>query len=263
MNQQGIDPPPTSMAGPKPSLPIARSAGTPYERPERARTSHACEPCRERKTKCDGERPSCRRCLHTGTGCHYGYGKGWRKRKTAEDLTATSRRLARYEALLNDIMPHVPPNVKAMIEEAREQDAAASSGGSETNEPMDTPRHMPPLSADASTSSGGTPRVSLPLPVPTSLGGQGPAPLPPPLARPFESMSPSHTASGPMRPNSASTDDNPLMRLPSITPHGLLVEAGGDGPSMLPQMKAETSHYPPPPDSGDSPLITNKGLTAL
>jgi hypothetical protein len=41
--------------------------------------------------------------------------------RTAEDLTATSRRLARYEALLNEIMPHVPPNVKAMIEEAREQ----------------------------------------------------------------------------------------------------------------------------------------------
>lgn len=40
--------------------------------------------------------------------------------RTAEDLTATSRRLARYEALLNDIMPHVPPNVKAMIEDARE-----------------------------------------------------------------------------------------------------------------------------------------------
>ena len=41
--------------------------------------------------------------------------------RTAEDLTATSRRLARYEALLNDIMPHVPSSVKAMIEDAREQ----------------------------------------------------------------------------------------------------------------------------------------------
>lgn len=61
-------------------VPIARHK-TGYERPERARTSHACEPCRERKTKCDGERPACRRCLHTGTNCHYGYGKGWKKRK--------------------------------------------------------------------------------------------------------------------------------------------------------------------------------------
>lgn len=63
------------------TIPISRASGSAYDRPERARTSHACEPCRERKTKCDGERPSCRRCLHTGTPCHYGYGKGWRKRK--------------------------------------------------------------------------------------------------------------------------------------------------------------------------------------
>lgn len=61
-------------------VPIVRHK-TGYERPERARTSHACEPCRERKTKCDGERPACRRCTHTGTNCHYGYGKGWKKRK--------------------------------------------------------------------------------------------------------------------------------------------------------------------------------------
>ena len=131
MNPQRIDPP--TMPGSKPGLPIARSAGTPFERPERARTSHACEPCRERKTKCDGERPSCRRCLHTGTGCFYGYGKGWRKKKTAEDLTATSRRLARYEALLNDIMPHVSPNVAAMIEEAREQVGQVNLSRKRTN----------------------------------------------------------------------------------------------------------------------------------
>lgn len=70
----------------KKQLPIVRNpaSGSGYERPERARTSHACEPCRERKTKCDGERPSCRRCLHTGTQCHYGYGKGWKKRKYVE-----------------------------------------------------------------------------------------------------------------------------------------------------------------------------------
>ena len=40
--------------------------------------------------------------------------------RTAEDLTTTQRRLARYEALLNEIMPHVSPNVKAMIEEAKD-----------------------------------------------------------------------------------------------------------------------------------------------
>lgn len=77
--------PASSSSGPfrqkQKQIPIARNSGSGYERPERARTSHACEPCRERKTKCDGERPSCRRCLHTGIQCHYGYGKGWKKRK--------------------------------------------------------------------------------------------------------------------------------------------------------------------------------------
>lgn len=40
--------------------------------------------------------------------------------RTAEDLTATSRRLARYETLLNEIMPMVSPEVRALIDEARE-----------------------------------------------------------------------------------------------------------------------------------------------
>ena len=75
---------PDSSVGPirtqKP-LAIPRGTVSGYERPERARTSHACEPCRDRKTKCDGERPSCRRCIGSGTTCYYGYGKGWKKRK--------------------------------------------------------------------------------------------------------------------------------------------------------------------------------------
>lgn len=73
-------------------VPIARQK-TGYERPERARTSHACEPCRERKTKCDGERPACRRCVHTGTNCHYGYGKGWKKRKYGSRLEKGALRI--------------------------------------------------------------------------------------------------------------------------------------------------------------------------
>lgn len=40
--------------------------------------------------------------------------------RTAEDLTATSRRLARYETLLNQIMPMVSPEVRALIEDAGE-----------------------------------------------------------------------------------------------------------------------------------------------
>lgn len=41
--------------------------------------------------------------------------------RTAEDLVGVSRRLARYEALLNDIIPHVSPDIRARIDEVREQ----------------------------------------------------------------------------------------------------------------------------------------------
>lgn len=40
--------------------------------------------------------------------------------RTAEDLNATSKKLQRYEALLNEIVPMVPPDVRAMIEEVRQ-----------------------------------------------------------------------------------------------------------------------------------------------
>lgn len=40
--------------------------------------------------------------------------------RTAEDLTATSRRLARYESLLNEILPMVSPEVRVLIEDARD-----------------------------------------------------------------------------------------------------------------------------------------------
>ncbi|RMZ75702.1 hypothetical protein DV738_g5362, partial [Chaetothyriales sp. CBS 135597] len=86
------------------------------------------------------------------------------RRKTAEDLTATQRRLARYEALLNDIMPHVPPNVKAMIEEAKEQDNAAStSGGSETTEDNSLGRAYGSVDGNRSPPTS-NPRTSLPYP---------------------------------------------------------------------------------------------------
>ena len=41
--------------------------------------------------------------------------------RTAEDLTATSRRLARYENLLAEILPMVSSEVRELIEDARDQ----------------------------------------------------------------------------------------------------------------------------------------------
>lgn len=42
---------------------------------ERPRVSHACETCRRRKVKCNGERPSCKHCLDLKVSCMYADGK--------------------------------------------------------------------------------------------------------------------------------------------------------------------------------------------
>lgn len=53
----------------------------------RNRVSHACEPCRHRKTKCSGERPVCRHCQDFKIECNYADGKRDRsKRYVCEHL---------------------------------------------------------------------------------------------------------------------------------------------------------------------------------
>lgn len=42
---------------------------------ERQRVSHACEPCRRRKSKCDGAQPICSRCRDHELVCSYTDGK--------------------------------------------------------------------------------------------------------------------------------------------------------------------------------------------
>ena len=47
----------------------------------RHRVTHACEPCRHRKTKCSGERPTCRHCTDFKIPCFYADGKRDRVKK--------------------------------------------------------------------------------------------------------------------------------------------------------------------------------------
>ncbi len=47
----------------------------------RHRVTHACEPCRHRKTKCSGERPVCRHCQDFKIACFYADGKRDRVKK--------------------------------------------------------------------------------------------------------------------------------------------------------------------------------------
>ena len=48
---------------------------------DKHRVSHACEPCRHRKTKCSGERPQCKHCQDFRLPCVYADGKRIRIKK--------------------------------------------------------------------------------------------------------------------------------------------------------------------------------------
>ena len=48
---------------------------------DKHRVSHACEPCRHRKTKCSGERPICKHCEDFRIDCIYADGKRDRTKK--------------------------------------------------------------------------------------------------------------------------------------------------------------------------------------
>ena len=53
----------------------------PVNQTEKSRVSHACEPCRQRKTKCSGERPVCKHCEEFQISCYYADGKRDRTKK--------------------------------------------------------------------------------------------------------------------------------------------------------------------------------------
>ena len=48
---------------------------------EKHRVAHACEPCRQRKSKCSGERPICKHCQDFKISCVYADGKRDRTKK--------------------------------------------------------------------------------------------------------------------------------------------------------------------------------------
>ncbi|OAL38774.1 hypothetical protein AYO20_01980 [Fonsecaea nubica] len=149
---------------------------------------------------------------------------------SGKDLTATSRRLARYESLLNEILPMVSPEVRALIEEARDNDTAVSNNGSETAETDQN--FLPPalLKSESSLAASGG-RIILPLPVPsphapapsrssTSSGTFDPVAPPPTIA----STGPGSTVQTASRLSPESNISG--TRLPSITAEGLLIETG-------------------------------------
>ena len=72
-----------------PKVPIARlprqseeqKLSRKAQRADKNRVTHACEPCRHRKTKCSGERPACQHCQDFNLTCTYADGKRDKIRK--------------------------------------------------------------------------------------------------------------------------------------------------------------------------------------
>ncbi|KAG5367096.1 putative transcriptional regulatory protein [Yarrowia sp. B02] len=73
---------------------------------KKPRVSRACEPCRKRKTRCDGQRPACNNCLGSGRDCMYTEVVHKRKAKVAKESNARSSksRLDRIESLLDKVL---------------------------------------------------------------------------------------------------------------------------------------------------------------
>jgi len=78
----------------------------------RHRVTHACEPCRRRKTKCSGERAICRHCADFKIACFYADGKRDRVKKQFGTMT---EKLAEYEKLLKDLVTRVGDSDSKLI----------------------------------------------------------------------------------------------------------------------------------------------------
>ncbi|KAJ5096347.1 hypothetical protein NUU61_005703 [Penicillium alfredii] len=101
-------PPPNKVA-----IPRIASADTPAR--SRRRSARACEPCRRRKIKCDGRRPSCSQCNSNNIRCAYEDVKRVREQKQIGSL---SRRVEQYESLLRDLEGEFDASTTRRIKEA-------------------------------------------------------------------------------------------------------------------------------------------------
>jgi hypothetical protein len=92
---------------------VAIPRAAPYSiHSQRRRSARACEPCRQRKIKCDGNKPVCRQCHEHNVTCSYLDVKRVRDQKQLEIL---SRRVKEYESLLRDLETEVDANAARRI----------------------------------------------------------------------------------------------------------------------------------------------------
>lgn len=90
----------------------------PTEIRDRQRTSRACDACRARKMKCDGQLPKCSQCQSQDLEqCFYSDKKNVRERK---ELRSAKNTIENYEELLRDLSLVVDEDNAARIADALE-----------------------------------------------------------------------------------------------------------------------------------------------
>ncbi|KAJ5807606.1 hypothetical protein N7447_011062 [Penicillium robsamsonii] len=106
-----------------PKVAIPRLAGSDTLHGRR-RSARACEPCRQRKIKCDGIRPSCGQCVYHNHTCSYEDVKRVRDQKRLGSLV---KRVDTYEALLRDLEAEADPLTARKIKKALKPKIGKSS----------------------------------------------------------------------------------------------------------------------------------------
>lgn len=85
---------------------------TPHVSRGRRRSARACETCRQRKRKCDSDRPKCGQCVYHQSQCMYEDVKRVRDQKLLETL---SHHVKRYENLLRELEGEVATPIAERI----------------------------------------------------------------------------------------------------------------------------------------------------
>ncbi|GLA31635.1 hypothetical protein AnigIFM63326_010315 [Aspergillus niger] len=92
-------------------IPIPRTTSA-SSQSQRRRSARACEPCRQRKIKCDGNKPVCRQCIDHNVSCFFVDIKRVRDQK---QLGLLGRKVEKYENFLQDLEKEVDGNVARCI----------------------------------------------------------------------------------------------------------------------------------------------------
>ena len=129
---------------------------------DKNRVSHACEPCRSRKTKCTGARPECEHCKEYRLHCYYADGKRDRAKK---EMGSLQERVDEYEQLLRHLSIRGDSATQLAIQKALkksttpegdERPARASSGARAGHRAL---AREGPVEIDAEVSDDGEDRV--------------------------------------------------------------------------------------------------------